>query len=341
MPNHFYLLAKCLSILLLTASASVSTGQTIEGTNMNTSPQPSSFSQQKVRYHCQTADCAAYLYLPNRNSTTEKLPAIAMAPGIGSLKEMGLLPYAEAFAKSGFVVLLFDFRHWGESGGEPREQALPQSQIDDYRHALTYLSTRPEVDERRLGLWGSSFSGGHVLQVAALDERVKAIVSQTPPTDLHALTRSRGTKESQQLFFKSFALERKRFQKLNAPQYIPIAAIDRAGGAMMGDDSYYFQEKMKEQYASHFINRISVDSLEAIYEYAPILWIPRIQSKPLLIINATEDTIVDPASVRKAFELANSPKKLHEISTGHYGVYEGEHRQNAITEALSWFHKYL
>ncbi len=297
----------------------------------------SSFRRVAVRFQCEDSECAAWLYLPMQASVQNPVSAVAMAPGIGSLKEMGLMPFAEKFAEAGIATLLFDYRHWGESGGEPREQAIPQKQIDDYRHALTYLAMRSEVDDKRLGIWGSSFSGGHVLQVAALDERVKALVSQTPPTDLYSIVRSRGTIDSQRELFSNFAKERKRFSESKEFQYIPIAAIDRANNALMDSETFHWQEEMKQRYAPHFINRISVDSLEAIYEFAPILWVNRISPKPLLMIVASEDKIVSPNSVRIAFEQAREPKRLVEVNTGHYGIYSGEHLEKAASAATQWF----
>lgn len=319
----------------------ISQGQTMSNSDTTDSQTTIAFRRHAVKFQCADTECAAWLYLPKSASQQSPVAAVAMAPGIGSLKEMGLIPYAERFAEAGIATLLFDFRHWGESGGLPREQAIPQQQIDDYRHALTYLSMRADVDEKRLGLWGSSFSGGHVLQVAALDERVKALVSQTPPTDLHGIVRSRGTAESQNGLFTNFAKERKRFAESNEAQYIPIAAMGKANGAFMDDDTFLWQEEMKKQHAPHFRNRISLGSLEAIYEYAPLLWIPRISPKPLLMILASEDKIVSPDSIWLAFKQAGEPKKLLELNTGHYGVYSGENLDKAASAAREWFLQHL
>ena len=87
--------------------------------------------------------------------------------------------------RPGFNALVFDNRNFGASDGEPRQEIDPWAQVRDYRHAITYATTLPEVDGGRIGVWGSSYSGGHVLVVAAIDRRVKAVVSQVPLVSGH------------------------------------------------------------------------------------------------------------------------------------------------------------
>ena len=121
-------------------------------------------------------------------------PTIVMAHGYSAVKEMYLDKYAERFAAGGFNGLVFDNRNFGDSDGVPRQEIDPWAQIRDYRHAITYATTLPGTDPGRIGVWGSSYSGGHVLVVAAIDRRVKAVVSQVPMVsgydNLRALVRS-------------------------------------------------------------------------------------------------------------------------------------------------------
>ena len=98
-------------------------------------------------------------------------PAVVMAHGFSAVKEMYLDSFAEVFAAAGLNVLVFDNRCFGASDGEPRQEIDPWAQVRDYRNAITYLNTMPEVDPGRIGIWGSSYSGGHVLVVGAIDRR--------------------------------------------------------------------------------------------------------------------------------------------------------------------------
>jgi len=110
----------------------------------------------------------------------ELAPAVAIAHGFSAVKEMVLDRYAEDFREAGLGVLVYDNRNLGASDGEPRQQIDPWGQVRDYRSAIEWLAARPDVDAGRIGLWGSSFSGGEVIVVAACDERVKAAIANVP-----------------------------------------------------------------------------------------------------------------------------------------------------------------
>src|SRR5258706_12608706 len=110
----------------------------------------------------------------------EALPVIVMAPGMSGVKEGSIMKYAEYFARGGFAVLAYDNINFGESGGEPRQEVDPALQRRGYRDAITYISGRPGVDKTQVGIFGTSYSGGHVPEVAAPDRRVKCVVSQIP-----------------------------------------------------------------------------------------------------------------------------------------------------------------
>ncbi|KAF7587999.1 hypothetical protein BBP40_006428, partial [Aspergillus hancockii] len=112
-------------------------------------------------------------------SSSEKLPCLVMAHGFTAHKEMGLGKFAEYFASNlPVTVLAYDNRCIGPSDGEPRREIIPFLQISDYSDAITFAQTLPEVDIDKIAIWGSSYSGGHVLTVSAVDRRVKAVMSQ-------------------------------------------------------------------------------------------------------------------------------------------------------------------
>src|SRR3954454_5587962 len=118
------------------------------------------------------------LYLPASGAAA--YPAIVMAHGFSATRRMGLNGFARCFAAAGIAVLAYDHRNLGDSEGEPRQLINSWAQARDYRYALTWLAERPEVDADRLGIWGSSYSGGEVLVVGAIDDRVKVVVANAP-----------------------------------------------------------------------------------------------------------------------------------------------------------------
>src|ERR1044072_717076 len=120
---------------------------------------------------------AAWLYLPD-SSTGRTPPVVVMAHGRGAVKEMRLDAFAERFAAAGFAALVFDYRHFGDSTGQPRQLVDIGRQHADWQAAVAHARSLAGVDPDRIALWGSSFSGGHVVWVAARDPRVAAVVSQ-------------------------------------------------------------------------------------------------------------------------------------------------------------------
>lgn len=143
------------------------------------------FTKEEIRFPVEGGvELAAWLFVPEQKGA--RLPAITMAHGYGGTRYHGIEPIAEAFVKAGFVVLLHDHRGFGDSGGEPRQDINPWQQITDWRRAISWLEERPEVDGSRIGLWGTSFAGGHAIVLGATERRLKAIVSQVPTIDGHA-----------------------------------------------------------------------------------------------------------------------------------------------------------
>jgi dienelactone hydrolase len=125
--------------------------------------------------------CAAWLYTPAGDGG--RRPLVIMAHGLGAVREWRLDAFAERFAEQGWMVLVFDYRHLGASEGSPRQLLDIGRQLDDWRAALAYGRSLPEVDPDRIAVWGTSFGGGHVLRIASEDHRLAAVVAQCPFTD--------------------------------------------------------------------------------------------------------------------------------------------------------------
>lgn len=162
-------------------------------------------------------------YYKGEGSAAKK-PAIVMAHGFSAVKEMSLANFAEAFAKEGFNVLVYDNRCLGESEGTPRFELVPVLQIDDYKDAVTHVSTMADVDPERIGIWGSSYSGGHVLVVAAQDRRVKCVVSQVQLVNGYIAWNAL-PEEAKKTFAASFAADRVSRHQGNDPAMIPVTTV--------------------------------------------------------------------------------------------------------------------
>jgi len=143
-------------------------------------PARETYSTRRVSFESEGETCVGTLYLPDRPDTP---PVVVMAPGLGMWRSFVLPAVAERFAEAGFAAFVFDFRHHGDSDGEPRSLADPQKQIADYEAAIETMADTDAVDSDRLVLWGYSFSGGHVLSVAAENYRVAGVIATAPFID--------------------------------------------------------------------------------------------------------------------------------------------------------------
>ncbi|GCE47194.1 serine aminopeptidase S33 family [Thermosporothrix hazakensis] len=135
---------------------------------------------QNVDFLSRGDRCAARLYLPNH---TQPLPCVILGHGLGATSDMRLDAYATRFATLGLAALVFDYRGFGESAGSPRQIVDIKGQLADWRAAIRYARSNLALDPERIILWGTSFSGGHVLRIAAEDSRIAAVISQIPFTD--------------------------------------------------------------------------------------------------------------------------------------------------------------
>jgi uncharacterized protein len=247
---------------------------------------------------------------------------IVMAHGFSAVKEMYLDKYAEVFAAAGLNALVFDNRNFGASDGEPRQEIDPWAQVRDYRHAITYASTLSEVDAGRIGVWGSSYSGGHVLVVAAIDRRVKAVVSQVPLVSGHDNVRALVRVDFLDGLRAQFDSDRlARFQGA-APAMVPVVDKDPlAPSALPTPDSYAWFTETHQLRAPSWRNEVTLRSVEMFTEYEPITYMPYISPTPLLLLPAHNDVLTPTDLAIAAYEKAREPKRLQILPGGHFDAY--------------------
>lgn len=156
----------------------------VENTNDHTAhPTPTDdHSRQELRFRSGDAACAATLYRPP-TPNGERLPCVVLAAGFSQTRRDGFSRFAERFADAGFAVLSFDFRHLGDSEGEPRQLIDFRKQRADLTAAIAFARTLEGIDPERVAVWGFSFGGGHVIEAAARDERLAAGIAMCPFAD--------------------------------------------------------------------------------------------------------------------------------------------------------------
>ena len=139
--------------------------------------------REDISFDAEGATLRGWFYAPDAADANGGHPCVVMAHGFSAVKEQHLDDYAEVFAAAGLACVVYDNRGFGASDaapGKPRQEIDPWEQIRDYQHAITYAQSRDDVDADRIGVWGSSYSGGHVYVLGAIDRRVKAVSGQAP-----------------------------------------------------------------------------------------------------------------------------------------------------------------
>ena len=267
-------------------------------------------------------------------------PTIVMAHGFSAVKEMYLDRYAEVFAAAGLNALVFDNRSFGVSDGEPRQEIDPWVQVRDYRHAITYAGTLDEVDDR-IGIWGTSYSGGHVLMVAAIDRRVRAVASQVPMVSGHANFRALVRADHIAGFRDGFDADRAARFRGDPPVVVPVVAEDpTAPCALPTRDSWEWFSETGKTRAPTWRNEVTLRSVEMFSEYEPITYLPYISPTPLLMLPAIGDHLTPCDLAVAAYEQAREPKKLVILPGGHFDAYLAGFGDSS-GHARDWFVQHL
>jgi fermentation-respiration switch protein FrsA (DUF1100 family) len=296
-------------------------------------------TRQNVEFLSEGVTLRGWFY-PARGEPHHATPAIVMAHGFSAVKEQYLDRYAEVFSAAGFAVLVYDHRNFGDSDGTPRQEVDPALQKRGYRDAISYVSTRPEVDASRIGIWGSSFSGGHVLEVAAIDRRVKCVVSQVPQISGYQSALRRTRADHVPGLLQRFQEDRKQRFAGGPPAMLSAVSADPAQPCAMGgaDSHAFFTETMS--FAPNWRNEVTLRSAEMSRENEPGVHIDRISPTPLLMIVADNDTLTATDLCLSAYEKALQPKTLAIISGGHFSPYV-EHFDTTSVKAVEWFAQHL
>lgn len=278
------------------------------------------------------------LYLPA--NAKGPVGAVALAHGWSMVAGGDLEDYAAAVVNEGLAALTFDFRNLGRSEGLPRQEIDPQRQIQDFRSAISYLRQRPEVDRERIGIWGSSYSGGHALTVAAIDKRVKCVVSQVPTTSGFSAAQRRVRYDKAAALQAAFEADREARDAGQPPVTLRMVDADPdAPVAYPGRESYEYMTGEAERCPS-WVNEVTLRSLELARAYEPGMYVRRIAPTPLLMIVATGDGLTPADLQQDAFNAAHQPKQLLLLPGGHYSVYT-EHFERTSREAAGWFAHHL
>jgi fermentation-respiration switch protein FrsA (DUF1100 family) len=267
-------------------------------------------------------------------------PCVVLAHGLGGTVDSGLLPFAERFAAAGVDALAFDYRYFGASGGEPRQLISVPHQLEDYAAAIAFARTLDGVDPRRIVVWGSSYSGGHVVPVAVADGHIAAVISQVPNMDgmaaLINLTRYAGPGHLAKLIFAGLR-DLAASLRGRAPVMIPLVAEPGAVGAMTSPDADPGYHAIA---GPTWRNEAAARLVLNAGRYRPGLQADRLPC-PILIQIADHDAIAPPKPAQDAAWRATGRAEVRTYPIGHFDIYRGAPFEQAIGDQLGFLRRHL
>ena len=298
--------------------------------------------RREVEFPSKGLQCRGWLYVPEDLTEDHSAPALVMGHGFSAVKEMfHLSRYAEKFEAAGFVTLVFDFRFLGASDGNPRGRILSYEQCEDIRNAITWLTRRPEVDKDRIGAWGTSYSGGHVLHLAAFDRRIRTVVAQVPTINPVEQVIRRSGRDGFERVMDMLAVDRVRRFDGELSRSIKVVAPEGELSALGVPEAYEAMTRQATN-APSWVNSVTLESLEDYIQYAPTAAIELISPTPLLMVVAEEDLLIPADLSKAAFDRAGAPKSLHLEPCGHFEIYERDPWfSRASDRMVEWFGMHL
>ena len=299
--------------------------------------EPTSFSHVATSFESHGVSCAATVYSAEPRPAGP-VPVIVMAHGFGSVRALRLYAYAERFAAAGYTVVVFDYRGFGDSEGEPRQLLDISMQHQDWRSALAFARTLDDVDADRVVAWGTSFAGGHVLSLAGQGEPFAAVIAQVPHVSGPAAVRATGVKASARLV-PAAVRDQIRAVRGRGPVYVDLVGQPGATAVMTSPDAASALERLtvdsgieRGVYREDVAARIALK----IGFYSPRRRVARI-SCPVLVQIAQHDAITPRKVAEKA--AARIPHStVHVYDCGHFDPYVEPNFSQVIDDQLAFLH---
>lgn len=289
--------------------------------------------RENIQFDANGTLCRGWFY----RASDAMRPCIVMAHGFCGVKEMRLDAYAGRFADAGYHALVFDYRHFGDSEGEPRQVLDINKQLQDWRAAIRYARSLSMVAPEKIVAWGTSFSGGHVLPVAFEDSRIAAVISQVPHMNGLATAMSAGIIQNIRL---GIAAARDNINNIfkRPPFYVPafgnpgdLAAMTAKGEWAASRKLFPKDRAIDESVAARIFLKLSMYSPGRVASGIGV---------PLLVQVAEKDVTTPPKPAITAARKA--PKgELITYDLGHFDVYVEPDFERTITDQLGFLKKHI
>lgn len=284
---------------------------------------------------------SAWLYRPSGSQSNGRAtPLLVMAHGLGAVRTMRLDAYAEKFSAAGYACLVFDYRNFGDSEGQPRQLLDIKMQLADWAAAVTYAHTLPGVDKDRICLWGTSFSGGHVIATAARLPGIAAVVAQCPFTDSIASLRAIDPVTVARITARAVR-DMIGARAGKPPLMIPTAAKPGELGLMTAPDAYpgYLRLVPEGPAGATLHNEVTARFGLKFITYRPGRSAKRVSCPILFCVCETDSVAPAGPTLRYAAEAPRGEVKTY--PEGHFAIYVGAAFDRVVKDQLAFLDRHL
>ena len=288
-------------------------------------------SRLDVEFPSGDATCRAWLYLPD---TAQPAPVIVMAHGLGGIREMRLDAYAERFAAAGYACLVFDYRHFGASDGQPRQLLDIDRQVADWSAAVAFARRRTDVDSSRIVLWGTSFGGGHVIVTAAREPGVAAVIAQCPFTDGIASLSAMDPWTSLKVTTRAIA-DTIAGLAGKPPIMLPLAGPPKSAALMTAADAVPGYLGLVPDGAPHR-NEVAARVGLRIPLRRPGRFAAQVHCPILFCVCETDTVAPAEATLRHARTAPQGVVRVY--PEGHFDIYTGEAFERVVADQIAFLH---
>jgi uncharacterized protein len=290
----------------------------------------------KVSFESDGMELVSYLH--HRSHATGRRPCVVMGHGFSGTQDR-LFDNAGRFAEAGLTVLTFDYRNFGESGGQPRQLVSIGGQLKDWRAAISFARTLEDVDPDRIALWGSSLGGGHVVCVAAQDPRIAAVVAQIPFNGFPRRVEGRSTLDTLKLLW-AIGIDAARGILGRPPHYIPMVGKP---GEVAVTATPQAQEHIAalsgESPDTLWRNEVAPRALISMMRYRPGDQAHRLRM-PILVSIAERDDATPEELTRQIAERA--PRgELRRYPGEHFDFYRDPVRQRVLADQIDFLRTHM
>ncbi|GAB2861155.1 alpha/beta hydrolase [Nocardioides pacificus] len=296
------------------------------------------FTTSEQTFHSEGTACAARVYSPSAHpsAAADPRPVIVMGHGFGGVRALRLYAYAERYVASGYLVVVFDYRGFGESEGSPRQVLDVAMQLQDWRSALDFARALPGADPERLIAWGTSFGGGHVITLAGRSERLAAIIAQVPHVSGPAAVRATGPVAALRLL-RPAVLDQVAAWRGRSPVYVEAVGEPGATAVMTTPDAAPGLARqieasglVEDDYPAYVAARVTLK----VGLYSPARHAGRVTC-PALVQIAAHDTVTPrPVAERAAAKMPQST--VHVYDCGHFDPYVEPHFEHVVSDQLDF-----